>query len=151
MTSSWVSIKLLEWLKELREVRTFISLWYNKWYWWTVRWRETQGEVQEGPEFRVLSNGLGCVIFLVFDSLPNYNKLSELCTSVILWRLPQVGMINYFQLLSHLWEMNDGAENFKLLIMVFLVISPHVGANPVSSIKWKMLLVLLSLRKLWTF
>ena len=57
-------------------------------------------------------------------------------------------MINYFQLLSHLWRMDGRAENFKLLIMVFLVISPHVGAHPVSSIKQKMLLVFLSIRKL---
>lgn len=98
---------------------------------------------------------LRCVTLPVWMCSPAW-KLSEPTTTGILWRIPHVTVINYylhFQPLFPLWRMGSGVENAKLLIRLGLSGDQPPFRSPprVSSVEQKMLLVLLSLRKLKGF
>ena len=64
---------------------------YDKGYRWIATWKDNMGEFWDGPKCRTYPCGVGVCH-------PPSVELSEPASVGILWRLPQVGLINYYLL-----------------------------------------------------
>ena len=108
--------------KHLLNVYQFIKR-YDKGYRWTARWRDKQGSVRILHARVSVPMELGYITLPMWMCWPSW-KHSRPPTIVILWRLPHVGINNYylhFLPLSPLWKMENMTENskFSFLIMTW--------------------------------
>ena len=130
------SINLLDRAAHKTPGNTFFAKGYDKGYRWTARWRDTEGEVWEGPEHRSFCPRGGGVCHppsvdkftgLELSEAPTVGNFMEDSS----WMCDQLSIP--FPVLSPLWKVGGGTKNSKLLIIAWSFWWPATIQEPTQS------------------